>query len=142
MADRTVYAQAMKKAVWILGGGALLAILLWPRKARASSEAAAAGAVERGIASWYGPGFAGHLTANQEVFDPNNTDDLTAAHKTLPFNSVVEVTDVDTGRVIYVRINDRGPYVVGRIIDLSAAAADALGMRQKGTANVEIRRVA
>jgi rare lipoprotein A len=90
------------------------------------------GQVEAGEASWYGPGFHGGATANGETYDQNA---LTAAHRTLPFDTVVRVTSSD-GRSVYVRINDRGPFVDGRIIDLSYAAAQALGM--DGTAQVQV----
>ena len=80
---------------------------------------------ETGIASWYGPGFDGNVTANGEVYDMNG---ISAAHKTLPFGTVVRVVDFDTGRSIVVRINDRGPFIEGRIIDLSKGAAEKLGM--------------
>lgn len=88
-----------------------------------------------GIASWYGGMFQGKPTANGEIF---NTHDLTAAHKDLPFNTIVTVTNISNGRSIDVRINDRGPYVDDRIIDLSYAAAKALDMVQDGTANVMV----
>ena len=88
---------------------------------------------EVGIASWYGPGFHGRTTANGELYDMYA---FTAAHKTLPFGTVVEVVDLDTGRSVVVRINDRGPFVPGRIIDLSYAAAEALGILERGTARV------
>jgi len=88
---------------------------------------------EVGIASWYGPGFHGKTTANGELYDMYA---FTAAHKTLPFGTVVEVVDLDTGRSVVVRINDRGPFVPGRIIDLSYAAAEALGILERGTARV------
>jgi rare lipoprotein A len=91
---------------------------------------------EVGTASWYGPGFHGKLTATGEVYDQN---DLTAAHRSLPLGSRVKVTDLDTGRSVVVRINDRGPYVADRILDLSYAAGRALGMTQRGLARVEIR---
>ncbi len=96
------------------------------------------GYVERGIASWYGPGFHGRRTASGERFD---THDLTAAHRTLPFGSLVEVRNRDSGKTVRVRINDRGPFVHGRIIDLSHAAARAIGLVGPGTARVEIRVV-
>lgn len=89
-----------------------------------------------GEASWYGPGFQGKLTANGEKFNMYN---MTAAHKTLPFNTVVEVTDLSTGKKIKVRINDRGPYAKGRIIDLSKKAAQKLGILNKGHAKVQLR---
>jgi rare lipoprotein A len=92
--------------------------------------------IQEGVCSWYGPRFHGRKTSNGERFDQNK---LTAAHPSLPFGSRVEVTDLDSGRKVVVRINDRGPYAHGRIIDLSRAAASQLGILAKGTANVEIR---
>ena len=94
---------------------------------------------ETGIASWYGPGFHGRVTANGEVFDQNA---LTGAHRTLPMPSMVRVTNLDNGRSIKVRINDRGPFKNGRIIDLSRRAADLLGFRRIGTAKVRVEVVA
>lgn len=88
-----------------------------------------------GRASWYGPNFHGKITANGEIFDMN---ELTAAHRTLPFNTMVRVDNLDNGRTIIVRINDRGPYVDNRIIDLSRKAAADLGMINSGTASVRL----
>ena len=88
-----------------------------------------------GIASWYGPGFHGNKTANGEVFDMNAR---TAAHRTLPFGTLVRVTRLDTGASTVVRINDRGPHVAGRVIDLSNAAARQLDMVADGVARVRI----
>ncbi len=88
---------------------------------------------ERGIASWYGPGFHGRRTANGERFDMHS---LTAAHKTLPFGTVVRVRSLVTGREVEVRVNDRGPFTRGRVIDLSRAAAEALGLLEFGVKNV------
>ncbi len=88
-----------------------------------------------GIASYYGPRWNGRRTANGEIL---NLNELTAAHKTLPFNTIVKVTDLDTGRSIIVRINDRGPYISGRIIDLTDYAAKKLGILQKGIARVKL----
>lgn len=93
---------------------------------------------EIGIASWYGPGFHGKRTANGEIYDMYA---MTAAHKTLPFGTIVRVVDLDTGRSVVVRINDRGPFVKGRIIDLSYAAAQELGMVKKGLAKVGLKIV-
>jgi rare lipoprotein A len=93
---------------------------------------------ETGIASWYGPGFQGNLTANGEVYDMNG---ISAAHKTLPFGTLVRVIDLETGRSIVVRINDRGPFVEGRIIDLSKGAAQKLGMVERGIIQVGLRIV-
>lgn len=94
---------------------------------------------ETGIASWYGPGFHGKSTANGEKYNQN---DLTAAHRTLPLPSIVEVTNLENGRSVRVRINDRGPYARGRIIDLSKRGADLLGVSGPGTAKVRVRLVA
>ena len=91
-----------------------------------------------GIASWYGPTFHGLSTANGETYDQ---DGLTAAHKTLPMPSFVEVSNLDNGRTLTVRINDRGPFVDGRIIDLSRKSAQLLGVDRPGTAHVRVRRV-
>src|SRR5690606_16715705 len=88
---------------------------------------------ETGIASWYGPGFHGRKTANGETY---NQMDLTAAHPTLPMPVMVQVTNLENGRSIKVRVNDRGPFANGRIIDLSKRSAQLLGMEQKGTAKV------
>lgn len=90
---------------------------------------------ETGIASWYGPDFHGRNTANGEVYDQEG---MTAAHKTLPFGTIVRVTNLDNGRQVTVRINDRGPYAKGRVIDLSRAAAREVGMIGSGTARVRI----
>lgn len=93
---------------------------------------------EQGVASWYGPGFHGRRTANGERFDQNA---MTAAHRTLPMPSLVRVTNLENGRSVRVRINDRGPFARGRIIDLSRAAADSLGFRRKGVAQVLVEIV-
>lgn len=91
--------------------------------------------IQRGIASWYGPGFHGKKTANGETYDMHA---LTAAHKTLPFNTVVRVVNTRNGQSINVRINDRGPYVGDRIIDLSKKAAEEIDMLGSGTAEVKL----
>ena len=98
----------------------------------------AEGYVERGVASWYGPKFHGNLTASGERFDMYA---LTAAHRTLPIPTDVEVTNLRNGRSIVVRINDRGPFVDRRIIDLSYAAGHALGLVGAGTGLVEVRAI-
>lgn len=91
--------------------------------------------VETGIASWYGPGFDGKKTANGEVFDKR---ELTAAHRTLQMPSLVRVTNLDNGRSIIVRINDRGPFKRNRVIDLSEKSAELLGFKHIGTAKVKL----
>lgn len=91
---------------------------------------------QEGKASWYGPGLEGNQTANGERF---NSGDFTAAHTTLPMPSIVEVTNLDNGKKVNVRVNDRGPFHSKRIIDVSKAAAQELGMLKTGTANVKVR---
>ena len=94
--------------------------------------------VETGVASWYGPGFHGKYTANGEVYDQS---DHTAAHRTLQMPSVVRVTNLDNGRSTVVRVNDRGPYARGRVIDVSRAAAEELNMTHTGTAHVRLEQL-
>src|ERR1700712_4271205 len=93
---------------------------------------------ETGIASWYGPGFYDRPTANGEIY---TAKDLTAAHRTLPLPVNVRVTNLDNGKSIIVRVNDRGPFAKGRIIDLSERAAALLGYKEKGTARVRVTYV-
>jgi len=95
---------------------------------------------EVGLASWYGhgDGYGCRATANGEPMDP---DALTAAHRTLPLPSIAKVTNLENGRKARVRINDRGPFVAGRIIDLSPAAAEKLGIYGKGSAKVRVRYI-
>ena len=93
---------------------------------------------QTGIASWYGDYFHGRLTANGEYYDMNS---LSAAHKTLPLPSYLRVTNLENGKSIIVRLNDRGPYVGDRIIDLSKRAAIELGMLKQGTANVRVQYI-
>lgn len=93
--------------------------------------------IERGRASWYGPRFHGRRTASGETFDMH---DLTAAHKTLPFGTRVRVRNLANGREVAVRINDRGPHVRGRVIDLSRAAAEQIGLLTMGVASIVVLR--
>ncbi|HEY4114509.1 MAG TPA: septal ring lytic transglycosylase RlpA family protein [Rhizomicrobium sp.] len=93
---------------------------------------------ETGVASWYGPNFYGKATANGEPFDG---DGLTAAHRTLPMPSNVRVTNLDNGKSVVVRVNDRGPYARGRIIDVSPRVAQLLGFYANGTAKVRVQYV-
>jgi rare lipoprotein A len=93
------------------------------------------GYVEEGVASWYGVPFNGRRTSNGEIYDMHT---FTAAHRTLPFNCVVRVTNLNNGKQTEVRINDRGPFVANRVIDLSLAAAQAIEMWGPGTANVRL----
>lgn len=95
--------------------------------------------METGIASWYGDPYHGRPTASGEIFDK---EQFTAAHPSLPFQTWVEVTDLDNGKKVTVRIIDRGPFVKGRIIDLSLAAAREIGMVGPGTARVKLKVIA
>jgi rare lipoprotein A len=99
-----------------------------PRKPAASTRDAA-----HGLASYYR--FHGRRTASGETFDNN---ELTAAHRTLPFGTRLRVTNVATGRTVTVRVNDRGPFIPGRVVDVSHSAAEALGMTQQGVAKVKL----
>lgn len=110
----------------------LRVLLLLAASGLSASEA------EEGLASWYGGKFQGRRTASGELFD---TYQLTAAHRTLPFGTRVLVTNLENGKATTVRINDRGPFVQGRIIDLSMAAAAAIGLAGKGVAPVRVEPV-
>ena len=88
-----------------------------------------------GVASWYGEEFAGRTTANGEIFDPSQ---LTAAHRTLPFGTILDVTNAKTSQTVRVRVNDRGPFIGGRVIDLSYAAAQKIGLIEPGIGDVQI----
>ena len=90
-----------------------------------------------GKASWYGPGFHGRKTANGEIFNMNA---MTAAHKTLPMGTRLQVENAQTGETLIVRINDRGPYIKGRDLDLSKHAAARLGIEEQGVSRVVMRR--
>jgi len=94
--------------------------------------------VERGVASWYGPDFHGHNTSSGEVYDMYA---MTAAHRTLPIPCYARVTNLSNGRSVVVRINDRGPFVANRIVDLSYSAASRLDIVRTGTAFVELRTI-
>ncbi|MES2482627.1 MAG: septal ring lytic transglycosylase RlpA family protein [Pseudomonadota bacterium] len=122
-----VLALALASAAW----AAETAVALEPP--------AAASPVREGTASWYGAAFHGRRTASGERFDMH---DFTAAHPTLPFGTVVEVRSLVNGRAVRVRINDRGPFTGRRVIDLSHAAAQALGLLGRGTKRVRIRPLA
>lgn len=91
--------------------------------------------IQEGTASWYGSDFQGTRTANGEIYD---METLTAAHKTLPFNTLVRVENVENDKTVTVRINNRGPYADGRVIDLSRKAARKIGIIKKGLASVKL----
>ena len=105
------------------------------RKTSYSPTNAKAKLASSGVASYYGPGFHGRRTANGERFDMHA---MTAAHRTLPFGTQVKVTNLANGKSTIVRVNDRGPYAHGRVIDLSLAAAKAIGSAGSGTARVSL----
>jgi rare lipoprotein A len=106
-----------------------------PPPASERQPAIPGGYVEEGVASWYGVPFNGRRTSNGEIYDMHT---FTAAHRTLPFNCMVRVTNLDNGKQTEVRINDRGPFVANRVIDLSLAAAQAIEMWGPGTAHVRL----
>lgn len=116
---------------WVLGPLLLLLLAGCARNLRPEP------AGEEGEASWYGPGLYGRKTASGEVLRPGT---LTAAHRTLPFGTCLRVTNLENGRAVEVRVNDRGPYAAGRIIDVSEAAARALGMHGRGVTRVRLDR--
>jgi rare lipoprotein A len=102
-----------------------------------AAHRAAALSAQVGVASWYGNSHAGRLTANGERFNPRA---MTCAHRTLPLGSVVTVTSIATGTAVTCRVNDRGPYIRGRILDLSEQAAMRLGVGEQGLVRVRIER--
>ena len=106
------------------------------RSPQSGEAQAGVGAIETGEASWYGNPYHGRMAASGEIYD---MEELTAAHRTLPFHTWVEVTNLNNGRKVQVRINDRGPFVDGRIIDLSRAAAREIDMLRAGVVPVELR---
>lgn len=124
----------MSALVW----GALLAVVATGcRTTRGDRREERSGFLGEGLASYYGPGLHGRPTASGERFDKNA---LTAAHRTLRFGSCLRVENVKNGRFTRVRVNDRGPFVAGRIVDVSEAAARELGMLQSGLARVRLYR--
>jgi len=110
-----------------------IATALTPSLARAEPDDGLGKTIQDGKASWYGPGFHGRRTASGETF---NTHEMTAAHRTLPFGTRIRVVNRSTGHSVVVRINDRGPYARGRVIDLSRASAQALGISGVGSVSL------
>jgi len=119
--------------------GAALALSLALSFSLPTIQASEPANVLSGVASWYGPGFHGRTTANGERY---NMHDMTAAHKSLKFGTKVKGTNQTNGKSVVVRINDRGPYIGGRIIDLSKSAAQAIDMIGPGTAKVTVQILA
>lgn len=126
------------KAIKIAALAAVLVAAASPPVSAEMAGAAALGRESYGIASWYGPGFKGNLTASGEKFDPKA---LTAAHPTLPFGTLLEVSRPDRKKSVIVVVTDRGPYVPGRSIDLSRAAAKRLHMSYQGAVPVKMQVV-
>jgi rare lipoprotein A len=127
----------MKRTIWLAVALALLVSgCAKKRKKAAPPPAPKVGVEETGIASWYGRPYHGRPSASGEIYD---MEKLTAAHRTLPFGSIVRVHSLDNDREVEVRINDRGPFVEGRIIDLSHAAARDIAMIGPGIAKVRLR---
>lgn len=121
------------KNIYRLGLSMILTATLAAAAATPASFAASGPSI--GVASWYGPGFHGRRTANGERYDMHK---MTAAHRSLRFGTKVKVTNRNNGKAVIVRINDRGPFTGGRIIDLSKGAAAAIGMVNRGTARVSV----
>ena len=111
-------------------------LLAWPVGAEQSLERKSKGGqIEVGTGSWYGPGFHGKQTANGEIFDQTK---LTAAHPTLPLPSTIAITNLANNRSLILRVNDRGPYIEGRIVDVSQRAAQILGFEKEGLATLQV----
>ncbi|MGD9331102.1 MAG: septal ring lytic transglycosylase RlpA family protein [Desulfobacterales bacterium] len=123
--------KAMRRRSTLLGWAVLLFLAGCASQPAPAPEATA----EVGLASYYADRFHGRPTANGERYDRNA---LTAAHRYLPFGTRVQVTRLDNGKTVAVRINDRGPFVAGRVIDLSRAAAQRIGMLRKGVVRVRV----
>ncbi len=100
-----------------------------------NTEAKEKGNIQEGLISYYGNEFAGNKTASGEMYDPS---ELTAAHRSLPFNTTLEVTNLDNGKKVKVRVNDRGPFKRSRILDVSLAAAKKLGLTHSGVARAKL----
>lgn len=118
--------------------GRLAALLLAASLPAAARAAPPASTAEEGLATFYGDRFEGRRTASGERYDGRK---LTCAHRAHPFGAVLEVTVVETGRSVRVRVNDRGPFAKGRVVDLSKAAARALGILHRGVARVRVVRI-
>jgi rare lipoprotein A len=125
----------MKSRVWSV---AALVVLAYGCASTAPTAAPKPPDAMHGVASWYGEEFAGRTTANGEIFDPSL---MTAAHRTLPFGTVLDITNPRTTQTVRVRVNDRGPYIGNRVIDLSYAAAQQISLIEPGVGEVDIKVV-
>jgi len=117
----------------LLGGCSVPQLSTWHPSARPLGHYR-----ETGTASWYGPGFRGNHTSNGEIY---TADEMTAAHPTLPLGTRIVVTNLENGKSVEVRVNDRGPFAKGRILDLSHAAAEEIGLLDHGTAQVRVESI-
>ena len=122
---KPIHCRAAALAALLVSGG-----VFWPADSRAAAQC--------GKASWYGERFHGRKTANGERFDMHG---MSAAHRTLPFGTKVRVRNLKNGRSVVLRVNDRGPFARGRVIDVSKAAASKLGFIRAGTARVKVERL-
>jgi len=122
----------------VIQGCTLVSYPVYVSRGVSASAVVLSGFEQRGTASWYGLPFHGRKTASGETYDMNG---LSCAHRTLPFGTVLLVTNLDNGRSVTLRVTDRGPYISGRIIDLSRGAASALDMLDTGTAPVSLKVV-
>ena len=123
------------RALMMLAAPLLLVVPAIAQDGDSDDDAVTESELATGLASYYSRELAGNRTANGEICDPN---DLTAAHRSLPFGSRVRVTNMANGQSVVVRINDRGPFARGRVIDISHAAANEIGMHRSGTARVKL----
>ncbi len=129
---------AVAACLVVFSGCALVSSPVYVSHGVSAVSVVTSGVEMRGTASWYGLPFHGRKTANGETYDMNG---LTCAHRTLPFGTILLVTNLGNGRSVRVRVTDRGPFVSGRIVDLSRGAAVALGMLDTGTAQVSLKVV-
>jgi len=128
----------MCAALWLAGCSSASRESVPPASPTAPAEYGSPASGHVTLASWYGPGFVGQRTASGEIY---HRDDLTAASRSLPLGTRVQVTNLNTGRSVVVRINDRGPFARGRGIDLSQRAAEDIGLNRSGTARVAVTRL-
>jgi rare lipoprotein A len=134
--ERQTPAHGRRLWNWLAAGVAVAALLAAPATGQGPDFSdTLPDWMQLGRVSWYGPGFHGRRTANGEIFD---THDLTMAHRSLPLGTTVRVTNLENGRSVVVRVNDRGPYVRGRVADLSHAAAQRLGFVDDGVVKARI----